>query len=261
MRPFVTALIAAMILCLMPVQAQASSVGPVAQFTTVVANIRSFPTMSHSAYAHDINRLYGVRGHKVILGSEIMPKGGERALWRSVAARNGYRTLHAEVETSQSIERKHFKVLHSTRTWYQRHAAPGPFSPPRNRVVTKTLVNGYPVAFVSLHLANGCGPGNRHYWWYEGRCEVHYRSIGKQRPLVARLHDRGFTVVIGGDMNNGNRPIRWSRLQTVTIQRELMQLAVIPASGVRAHVSRTNVVTDVYTDHPFVVVGLLLSRR
>lgn len=235
---------------------------PRAAFTVAAVNIRSYPLMSRRAYRHDIRRLSHIRGAKVVLGSEIQRHHGERWLWWRVWRRHGYRVIHPYRETSQAVDRRRIHVLASG-TFRLHRAVAGPKSPSRWRVLTRTTVHGYRVAFLSVHLTNGCFRHNDRHWWYAARCRALAAERSRVRRTVARLHAHHWTVVVGGDVNSRHR-IDWSRApgERATRPVTLMQIAVIPARRVHARLTRFRVIRGLYTDHdaPTVHVSLRGAR-
>lgn len=232
---------------------QVARVAPAASFTVVAANIRAYPVMSRAHYRHDVRRLARIRGRKWVAGSEV--QGRAARVWRRVWRVHGYRVVRPYVETSQAVWRG-FRVA-SSRVWLLHRRAPGPRSPARLTVVTRMRIGPYRLTGISLHLTNGCFAGKRARWWYPSRCRALRVEIQRVRRLVARLHAQGRTVLIGGDMNT-HRRIVWARPQVSIRPVTLLQIAVVPARGVHASLSRFRVVRRLYSDHNAPVVRVSL---
>lgn len=249
-----------------PATAHTNSTSRTARFTVVAANIRSFPTMSRHAYRHDVHRLTQIVGRKAVLGSEIKPRNGERWQWVHQWHAAGYAVLHRERETTQAIDTHGFRFVSSASRFIHRKVA-GPASPSRYWVRTKTTISGYRVAFMSLHLTNGCTARHRFRWWYAARCRALRDEIATARHRVATLHANGWTVIIGGDLNTRHR-VDWSPVSGERSIRPttLMQIAVVPAAGVTAALRDTRVVRArrnggvLFTDHNAPVTHVALTR-
>lgn len=238
-----------------------------ASFTVVAANIRSFPTMRRYAYRHDMARLTRIKGAKAVLGAEIHEPNGELYYWRRDWRRAGYVVKHPDVEVAQALDPRRFRIVSSHMRLLHGKVA-GPVSPARWFVLTKARVRGFNVAVISLHLTNGCWAGQRARWFYSARCEALAVEIRRVRDRVAQLHADGWTVVVGGDMNKHQR-IDWSpEPGEVAIQPvSLMQIAVVPAAGVTAHLYAGRVIRcrehggTLFTDHDVPATGVALSAR
>lgn len=231
-----------------------------ASFTAVAANIRSYPAMSRRHYRHDIARLTRIRGHKVVLGTEIMRRHRERALWRALWRSHGYWLAGGSTENHEALTGAVRRVTASS-TRIAAKAA-GPDSPPRYLTITKGVLDGRPLAALDTHLTNGCFPHNRDRWWYPARCRTNDRERAVIRRIADRLHWAGWTVLVGGDMNTHQR-IRWGARQQ-SVDSGVMQLAILPAPHVRVHVDDVRVIRarrhggSLFTDHNVPIAHMVL---
>lgn len=242
------------VLGMLPGPAQAAP--ETASFRVLAANVRSFPAMPERAYRADMARLFATKAD-ALLGAEIIGSTGELAVWRSQARETGRRVVEPRFETTQALRHGKFADVASRPVFL--HPAPGgPASPARWAVETRARVDGFDVAFVSLHLTNGCGS-------YPGRCDALRAEVARVRQLVARLHGLGFTVVVGGDLNRG--PVVWASNARTLAYSTLMQLAVVPAADVSVSSSHRRVIHTrasggvLFTDHNAILSTLTLTRR
>lgn len=256
--PIVLGLIVVLLVLAVPARGATTARVRHGSFTEAAANIRSYPVMSRSAYRHDIARLTRIRGHKWVAGAEIQRRHDERRLWVRLWHRVGYRTPHPRVEVTQAVWHR-FRIL-SSRVRFLHRRAPGPVSPPRRAVITRMRMHGFRVAGISLHLTNGCFPGKRDRWWYASRCRALRVEIRRVRRWVGHLRSRGYSVAVAGDMNR-HRTIDWARHAPQRARvAGLMQIAVVPARGVRVGFSNYRVIRRLHTDHDVPVVAVHLSR-
>jgi hypothetical protein len=229
----------------------------------LAVNVRSFPAMSHHAYAADMRTVFGTSAD-ALLGAEIIPRTGELALWRARARATGRRVVEPGFEDTQALDRATLAVRDS-RAIFLHRAPGGPASPARWAVQSRTQVAGFHVAFLALHLTNGCLPQYRRFAWYAGRCVALRAEIARVRVAIHGLHMQGYTTVVGGDLNRG--PIRWARTAVSLGSSTLMHLSAVPAADVRLEVSHRRVIRTrsrggvLYTDHNAVLGTLTLTRR
>jgi hypothetical protein len=192
----------------------------------------------------------------------------ERALFRSALQRQHARAAGISTDTAIGY-RPSTITKRVVRAGYFHRAAAGPFSPARRYVLLKGDVDGFKVAAIALHLTNGCTPRYRGRWWHEARCVAVHDEISWIRThLVTRLHNDGWTVVVGGDLNRGRR-VRWQGRhhwgeRRIPV-RSLMQLAVIPAAGVTATLTHTRWIGHnghpLHTDHDIAATTVHLRRN
>lgn len=244
------------------------------QFSTVVWNEKSFPHMPDQNYVDDL--LDPVKSGWVkapamaYLGSEfnkaVPPEEPKAAQW--AAAHNmTVRTAYSDTPSWQNDVAEFF-VNRSDLTLYTSHAtmigkaAPGPASPQRRDLKTWASVGGFKVVFVDLHLTNGCLPGkNGAQSWYQARCDLRDQEVATETKNVVDVERaNGWTVVIGGDLNDIHT-VTWGSGQVdIGDNHDLMQLAVLPASGVKAALDQVRTVTSLHTDHPLMSARVTLTR-
>lgn len=241
------------VLLAIPAQAHGTltATGP-SVFKVTAWNEKSFPRMSHAHYVHDLSWAESgwVKAPALVtLGAEFNRPTGEIALTRRRAAYNNLRVRGAGFDTIEVFKKRRGFHLHGTAA-HVFHRGLGHHSPKRRYVRSWGKVDGYPVTFVALHLTNGCFPLNP---WRVQRCRALHEEIVYVRHMVRRIHARNRTAIIGGDMNTEHE-IVWGKRQASIRPRTLMQIAVVPATGVRAGIDRVRWIAreswaGLWTDH------------
>lgn len=223
-----------------------------ATFRVTAWNEKSFPRMSRAKYRHDLlgSTSGWVKSPSLVwLGSEWNRQTGETPLIRQYA--RGHEMRYLGVHDSGMVLRRVPRLHVGGWTTHIFHKAVARYSPERSYTKAWGRIDGFPVLFLDTHLTQGCaGPHSRH----PERCgavfeEIHWLKV----HVVAPAHANGRTVIVGGDMNR-NPLIRWGVRQAAARPVTLMQIAVVPARGVTAHVSRERVVSrlnshGLWTDH------------
>lgn len=241
-------------------------------FYATVWNERGFPAMSPSQYRHDLNSSrsgFARLPSLAYLGAEFdeglnMPYARAYARAHGIVIRDGWAQSGNRADTSEFFTPNADLVLGTTRSQIFHRAPAGPHSPHRRYVATETTIAGFPVLFVALHLTNGCFSQDASNWWYPARCAAVREEIAWIRShIVAPAHAANQTVVVGGDMNTG-RMIQWGAREAAIRPRTYMQLAVVPATGVRADISDLTVLarnssSGLFTDHLTVRARISMS--
>jgi hypothetical protein len=119
---------------------------------------------------------------------------------------------------------------------------------------------GFKVAVLAKHTVSE--------WQTHPNIVTHALRVGimrddtaKTRRRVRRLHAKGFTVFVCGDLN-ATSFVRYHPDQINVANIGLMQLDVIPAQGVRVKpLSTVAHRKGVHTDHPLVVNHVQLERN
>lgn len=227
-----------------------------ADVTVAVGNVRGFPVMPHAAVVSDISALFAfaLRSRAdAVFGAEIIdPPAYYRSSWRASGRNHGYRYFAGD-ETPISIRARRGAtfVAHGLHLLTRGIAR---VSPNRYCNVVKVRIPAgsgwFKVAFVNTHL----NP--------QAASKSHPEQIREQVQLVtmraADLRRRGWTVVLGGDLNHVKRVV-WGPGQVDCLPPAPdmatadLQVAVLPAAGVTAHALRSDSVpaSRLHTDHAF----------
>lgn len=241
-------------------------------FRVTVWNERGFPAMSPARYRHDLDSLrsgFARLPSLAYLGAEFdaglnMPYARVYARTHGLVVRDGWAQSGRHVDTVEFFHPRPGVLFGATSSRVFHARAAGPHSPARRYVATSAWIDGYPILFVALHLTNGCFGHTADRWWHPARCVALAEEIRWVRHnLVAPAHAGGWTVIVGGDMNT-SRLIRWGARQASIRPRTYMQLAVVPAAGVRAHIGHLRVLArnswrGLFTDHATLSARITLS--
>jgi hypothetical protein len=132
-------------------------------------------------------------------------------------------------------------------------------TPDRDMTIVRTHTPAaHKLAFIGAHLVSEA-------WTHQDATTAWRRATWNQehdriKAKVAHLHQLGWTVIVGGDLNHPD-PVTWHKNQVLAVNRGLMQLAVIPAHGITAHVGALDVigVRKLTTDHPIIAAPITLT--
>lgn len=220
--------------------------------TVFVANIKSNPLMPAEYVRSDISTLFARAGERkaiAVFGAEIVatPPYYRRA-WRRLGRAHRFRFFAGdEVPISLAMDDvvTTLSVLRHVLHLLTRGIAL--VSPNRYSNVLRTRLGGFKVAFVNTHLNPQAASASHP--------EQLAAQLAKVKATVGVLLRAGFTVVIGGDLNHVAKVV-WAADQVQLLplvgsmsERDL-QLAVIPAAGVRVTAVDHGDVDQVHTDHP-----------
>lgn len=213
----------------------------------VVWNEKSFPPMSSAKYASDFSKGFKLGGKQTVwLHSEIS-RPSQIAIYKTIAQKNGLKTygVFAGGRSDTTITARGLNDLKATRIQIS-NKQQGPVSPIRWSTLAATAKSPA-VTFISLHLTNGCFPGLKNKPYYESRCKSRDAQVALVKRFIKKLNRLGSAVIVGGDLNLA-RTIQWGPNQKVAKDR-LMQMAVIPASGMTVSLSNVHTIGGYYTDH------------
>lgn len=199
-----------------------------------------------------------LRQNGAVFGQEIARsnrwrRGNYNAMWHRVAAVFDKRTLGGPREVPISIpeswEFLGYEVVHV-------HDGLRRVSPDRYITVVRALVGGRMIAFVNCHPVSKPRRGVSASEWRIARWNEYHARL---RAIVADLHDRNFTVILGGDMNKSSVP-QIHPAQGVAISSGLDHLWYVPAQGVSVTVThRSKIGRTALMDHPILTANLDLS--
>ena len=226
--------------------------------TVAAANIRFTPLMAQWQVRADVRRMARsprTRAASAYLGAEIH-SFGYKAAWR--AALPSYR--HPGLRTENPISMAPGWRVVSVGIRHMMDGIPD-IAPDLYTTVARTLSPaGLRVAFVATHMVSRA-------WTHReastalrrARWRAHHLSTA---AIVRSQHRAGRTVIVGGDLNRPT-PVRWAPRQQMLANAGLMQLAVVPAAGVRVAVHRLRPVptSQLFTDHPIVAARVGLAGR
>lgn len=220
--------------------------------TVVLANIKSVPRMPADHVDDDIAALFDLAKKKnadAVFGAEIA-FGNYRRSWRKHAKRAGYHSKGAKRECPIAVREKPAKAV-------VKLLSRGVATVTPNRYATVVKDPEPRAAYIALHLVSRWQEYARSDATHGLRKRLAAREVRKVIRRIARLHGRGWTVVVGGDLN-ALTAVEWhpDQVQALPVTgsnlARMMQLAVIPAPGV--HVTPThhgNHHAGLHTDHPF----------
>lgn len=215
--------------------------------SVAVGNIRGNPVMRQRKVLEDSFRLCAMA--QVVLAVEIKLARYNRA-FRRAANKENQRVFFERRASQVAVPARWGTALKTAQHVLTKGAGWIP-QPARdlNLVFHEETKTVYGVA----HLTNGAWNRKRKPF-KKARQRRWIRQEMRIQQIVEALHQEGWTVVIGGDMNTGPlRPrVNFHRNQETVMHAGLMWLVVIPAPGVQVIETRERKVDDIHTDHPFI---------
>jgi hypothetical protein len=235
----------------------------VSRHTVIVANIKSVPRMSAAQVDSDIAALFDMAGKKsadAVFGAEIA-FANYRSSWRKHGKKKGYKPFGLPRECPVSLRRGvRVKVL-------SRLLSKGIAKVTPNRYATIVKHRPSKVAYIATHLVSRWQDYARADATHDERKRLAAMEITKIEHRIERLHAKGWTVIVGGDLNALSRVV-WHHAQVQVLPvsgsnlARMMQLAVIPAPGVTVTpVSHGNHHAGLHTDHPFRFASFDLKEK
>lgn len=219
--------------------------------TITTANICGNPLRIKRAVRRRMRR--ALRQPDVVFGQEIARSnrwrpfgrpGNYSKMWHHVAAVYDKTTFGGPHEVPISVPTG-WEILGSEVV--KVHGGKRRVSPARYITTVRVDLAGQLVAFVNCHPVSKPRRGVSSSRWRIARWDQ-YRARLDQ--IVTGLHDEGYTVVFGGDMNKRHVP-RIHPEQRQMIHRGLDHLWIVPAAGTTATVTRRRRVgRTVLMDHP-----------
>lgn len=218
------------------------------QVEVVIAlgNIKSNPIMPPGHVEDDMAALRSLLGsptYGAVFGAEIIKAHGYMAQW--VEAMSGLHTygrgVECPVSTTHGVRVSHAAAKRLT-------IGVAKVSPNRYRVTVKAHAGGLKVAYIASHNVNGAKAPVKYRTTIGVRRVLFTTWRRKMRRHIKRLIAAGFTVIVGGDFNSPGQ-VRLHPDQVAVLNKGLMQLAVIPAAGVRV-VAMSHSTKTGHTDHP-----------
>lgn len=190
------------------------------------ANVCGNPMRPKWAVRRRMDQAISIAG--VVFGQEIARsnrwrRGNYSSMWRSVAWDHNKRTYGSPREVPISLNTDVWKVLGTSSVMV--HGGRKRVSPARYiTVVEARRHTGELVAFVNCHTVSKPRRGVSASRWRMDRHRLYMSKLGR---IVARLHEAGYTVVFGGDMNH-RRPRKVHPDQLTLVSSGLDHLWVLP---------------------------------
>lgn len=198
--------------------------------------------------------------HGVTFGQEVARsnrwrRGNYSAMWRAVAGVYGKSTFGGPHEVPISVP-DGWEVAGARTVLVHRGRAR--VSPARYITEVRCVVGGRLVAFLNCHPVSKPRRGVPAASWRIKRWAAYHRRL---RAMTSNLHGRGYTVVVGGDMNKRAPAIpKIHPAQMSLIHSGLDHLWVVPADGVRVRVThRSKVGRTALMDHPILTATLEIT--
>lgn len=233
---------------------------PVVTITIASANVCANPKRRQKNVRTRIRQ--AMRAAEVTFGQEITPLR-YRLAWRIESARQGktYKGLGTEVPISVPWRLWKLRAAYSSRV----HGGLRKVSPSRYFTAVAGRRGGYDVALIDVHTVSKGYSGARHratQWaWRNNRLALYWKRLDAE---IERFHDKGYTVIVGGDCNWPGAPAPHPGAEVVTASG-LDHLWVIPADGIRVTVSaRANIPAakrSLGMDHPILVGAVTLMKE
>lgn len=224
------------------------------RLTVVLANIKSVPRMDAEQVDSDITdlfRLANAKGADAVFGAEIAFANYRRS-WRKHGKAQGFKPYGLPRECPVSLRRggpvKAISRLLSNGV--------AKVSPNRYATVVK-IKDGSRVTYIATHTVSRWQEYARADATHSIRMRLWGDEYSRLKRRIKRLHRKGWTVVIGGDLN-ALTAVEWhaDQVQVLPVTgsnlARMMQLAVIPAAGVTVTpVKHGSHHAGLHTDHPF----------
>lgn len=231
--------------------------------TVALANIKSVPRMSAAQVDSDIAALFKLAKTEhadAVFGAEIA-FANYRKSWRKRGKAADYKPYGLPRECPVSLHRG-VKVKAVSRLLSSGIAKVTP-----NRYATVVKERETKVAYIATHLVSRWQDYARKDATHAKRVALAQREIAKIKRRIKRLHIKGWTVVIGGDLN-ALTEVKWhaGQVQVLPVAggnlAKMMQLAVIPAAGVKVTPGKHgNKSAGLHTDHPFRFATFTLAKE
>lgn len=215
--------------------------------TITTANICGNPLRPKRAVRKRMRRAIAQPG--VVFGQEVARsnrwrRGNYSAMWHRVARVNGKITAGGPHEVPISVP-EHWQLDGTESVLI--HGGKRKVSPARYATIVRATINGHRVAFVNCHTVSKPRRGVPASAWRIARWDEYLTRL---EAIVASLHESGYTVSFGGDMNKRTVP-QVHPAQQVLTESGLDHLWVVPAEGVQIHVlRRRRIARTALMDHP-----------
>lgn len=220
------------------------------KLSVALANIKSNPIMPIEWVRSDMHLLSDFAA-EATFGSEIAPKDYKTAWGNIVGSSFG-------LERECPIHLGNGWMVTSHTVVWRTIGVPG-ITPNRyDTIVEAQRPGGFPVAFIAMHTVSqkddpkAAKRGLRRFIWNH--------HIEKTQATIQDLNRRGFTVVVGGDLNDAPGPTRFTPNQVNLLNEGLVQLTVCPAAGVTGHLDAI-FREHGHTDHPILKVAFTIQEK
>lgn len=231
-----------------------------------VGNFQSLPVHSKKLIRADMRKMFTL-DPDVTFSCEIKPATYRSAL-RVVARRHGHPAVYGlakdtagDGRTENAITLGHRLSLHAPAHTRRLSDGLAKVTPNRDMTIVRTVTPaGLRVAHVATHLVSG-GWSEHTDSTTAWRRATWHAEADRIRAKVQQLHDHGWSVLVGGDLNHPHA-VTWHADQITAANQGLMQLAVIPAKGIRAHVGPLSIIPAdrLTTDHPIIAAPVTLAK-
>jgi hypothetical protein len=222
------------------------------------ANICGNPLRPKWAVRRRMRRALAQPG--VVFGQEVARSnrwraGNYSAMWQRVARVYSKATIGGPREVPISVPQG-CEVISSAS--HLAHNGRKRVSPNRYITEVRCRVGGELVAFLNCHPVSKPRRGVPAASWRIVHWDEYHSKLA---ALVAGLHDDGYTVVFGGDMNKARVPVIHPA-QQVLIQRGLDHLWAVAAEGMAVTTTKRNVIgRTALMDHPILTATFDLKGK